>query len=67
MTVSTTSAAFYITPGKPDASAFLRSADYPDLCIVVIKTFFHHLQNKGRKLKDGDSRAVATDDVFFDE
>ncbi|GJE84268.1 alpha/beta-hydrolase [Phanerochaete sordida] len=48
MTVSTTSAAFYITP-------------------VVFKTFFKHVTAKGRKFKDGDDKAVATDDVFFDE
>lgn len=34
---------------------------------VVFKTFFNHVQTKGRKFKDGDERAVATDDVFFDE
>ncbi|EKM59247.1 uncharacterized protein PHACADRAFT_87660 [Phanerochaete carnosa HHB-10118-sp] len=48
MTVSTTSAAFYITP-------------------VVFKTFFRHVQSRGRKFHNGDERAVATDDVFFDE
>jgi hypothetical protein len=65
MTVSTTSAAFYITPGKSHTCDY--GMIYSRLSAVVFKTFFHHFQAKGRKLKDGDNTAVATDDVFFDE
>ncbi|KAI0700770.1 alpha/beta-hydrolase [Cytidiella melzeri] len=34
---------------------------------VVFKTFYKHVKTKGRKYKEGDHEAVATDDVFFDE
>lgn len=65
MTVSTFSAAVHITPST--STFFSEHVTIIYVTLAVIKTFYNHGRRKARKLKDGDTKEEATDDIIFDE
>lgn len=56
------SSAYYSKYGGPSS---LRTVIYASS--AVIKTLYTHGKRKAKKLKNGDEKEEATDDIFFDE
>jgi hypothetical protein len=64
MTVSTFSAAVHITPST---LRIISERATIHVALAIIKTFYTHGRRRAKKLKDGDEKEEATDDIFFDE
>jgi hypothetical protein len=64
MTVSTFSAAVHITPSTL-IIIFERAIIH--VALAIIKTLYTHGGRRAKKLKNGDEKEEATDDIFFDE
>jgi hypothetical protein len=67
MTVSTFSAAVHITPSTLTFFSEHVTIIQVYVTLAVIKTFYTHGRRKAKKLKDGDIKEEATDDILFDE